>query len=407
MFQNLFVCPQTIERYRTTPLLGERLAYLQNFAEAGARLKTLCSVANDQVTLIRLLDLRNGDRVTAAQVKAAVDRSGFGSDRRQTLFGRSIRWLRFADILEEETGGAPRHAHTSEIEIYEAWMRKERGWSEATIRHNLYTANHFFNTLEKYGGSLASIGIVDIDREVASWHNRGCSRVSVRTYAIQLRRFFRFAESRNWCAQGLAVAIMPPGFRRDEPIPKGLEREEVLRLLATTEGDRPGDVRDRAILMILVVYGLRAGEVAGLRLDDLDWENETLHVRRPKTGRTHHYPLSCGVGKAILRYLHELRPPRPERTLFFALQAPIHPLTAAAISNLVRRRLGLSGFTGKRRGPHVLRHSAAQHLLNNGLSMKDVGDYLGHRSLSATSNYAKIQISALREVADIDLEGLV
>ena len=82
---------------------------------------------------------------------------------------------------------------------------------------------------------------------------------------------------------------MPSRFHRGETVPKGLNRDEVLRLLATTEGDRAADLRDRAILMVLIAYGLRSGEVAGLQLDDLNWEEETLRVRRPKPGRIHHY----------------------------------------------------------------------------------------------------------------------
>ena len=112
-----------------------------------------------------------------------------------------------------------------------------------------------------------------------------------------------------------------------------------MRLLATTEGDRAADVRDRAILMVLIAYGLRSGEVAGLRLEDLNWERERLQVRRPKPGRTHHYPLSRGVGQAILRYLRELRPRRPDRALFFTLNAPIRPLSGKATSHVVRSRL--------------------------------------------------------------------
>ncbi len=195
-------------------------------------------------------------------------------------------------------------------------------------------------------------------------------------------------------------------FHPGEPLPKGLDRDEVVRLLATTEGNRPADVRDRAIVMVLIAYGLRAGEVAGLRLDDLDWADEALRVHRPKPGRTHHYPLSRGVGQAILRYLRETRPPRPERALFLTLNAPLRPLSGSAVWHVVRSRLERLGIVGKRRGPHALRHGAAQHLLDHGLSMKEVGDYLGHRSVSATSVYARVQLSSLREVADIDLEGL-
>ena len=98
---------------------------------------------------------------------------------------------------------------------------------------------------------------------------------------------------------------MPSRFHPGKPLPKGLDRDKVLRLLATSEGDRPADVRDRAILMVLVAYGLRSGEVAGLRLDDLDWTEEILRVRCPKPGRTHLYPLSRGVGQTILRYVRD------------------------------------------------------------------------------------------------------
>ena len=228
-------------------------------------------------------------------------------------------------------------------------------------------------------------------------------------YARQLRTFFRFAEEQGWCRSGLADGILPPRRHPGETIQKGLNRDEVIRLLATTEGDRPFEIRARAVLMLLITYGLRAGEVSGLQLDDLDWHQETLRVRCPKPGRTHLYPLSRAVGQTILRYLREVRPLRPvqpERSLFLTLKAPIRPLTRGVIKGIVSCRLDRLGVTDKRRGPHALRHAAAQHLLDQGLSMKAIGDYLGHRSVAATSVYAKVHLDALREVADIDLEGL-
>ena len=414
MFEALFTDGGTIDRYRGAPLLDERLRYLLHCAEAGTRLPTLRKIAVHQTSLVHFLDLHEGGQVSVAQVEAAAGQWSLPGGRHSSrparpgacrrFFGHAIRWLRFVDMLEE--AHAPRHAHVGEVEIFEAWMRKERGWSEQTILCCLSTIDQFFDGLEEREVALAAVEITDIDREVLRWHTRGCNRITVHDYAQRLRTFFRFAERRGWCTPGLAEGIMPPRFHPGAPLPKGLEREEVLRLLATTEGSRPADVRDRAILMLLIAYGLRAGEVAGLQLDDLDWEEETLRVRRPKPGRTHHYPLSRGVGQAILRYVRELRPPRPERTLFITLSAPLRPLSNGAMGHIVRSRLERIGIIGKRRGPHALRHGAAQHLLDQGLSMKAVGDYLGHRSVAATSAYAKVQLGALREVADIALEGL-
>ena len=271
-------------------------------------------------------------------------------DARRRFFGHAVRWLRFVDMLEEPR--ATQHAHAGEVAVFVAWMRCERGWAEETIRGCRHTVDRFFDWLDERGVALASVTMTDIDQALARYHVRNYSRVTIHDYAQRLRTFFRFAARQGWCTPGLAKGIMPSRFYPSETLPKRLNRDDVLRLLATTEGHRPGDLRDRAILMLLITYGIRAGEVVGLRLNDLDWEAETLRVRRPKPRRTHLYPLSRGVAQAIVHYLREVRPPRPERTLFLTLNAPIRALSPVAISHLVTRRLDRLGITGKRRGPH-------------------------------------------------------
>ena len=96
---------------------------------------------------------------------------------------------------------------------------------------------------------------------------------------------------------GLADGILPHRFHPGETVPKGLNRDEVVRLLSTTEGDRPADVRARAVLMVLITYGMRAGEVAGLRLDDLDWAEKRLQVRRPKLDAPITIPCRAASGR--------------------------------------------------------------------------------------------------------------
>ena len=416
MFEDLLADGSTAERCSTAPLHDERLHYLEHCAEAGARQDTLYRIAVCQMHLVNLLDLQSGDRVDITGIEAAVaqwSRPGgrrsskpAGADARRRFVGHAVRWLRFAGMFEEAPC-PPRHTHTDEVAALANWMRVERGWAPETIRGCCNTADRFFDRLDEFGVLLASVRIDDIDSQVAYWRTCGHSRVTVNNYVQRLRALFRFAERQGWCRPGLAEGIMPPRFHAGEPLPKGLDRDEVMRLLATTEGDRPADLRDRAILMLLITYGLRAGEVAGLSLDDIDWEQERLQVRCPKPGRTHHYPLSRGVGQAVLRYVREARPTtRRERALFLSLQAPVRPLRTTAIGSVVGRRADRIGITGKRCRAHALRHGVAQHLLDHGLSMKEVGDYLGHRSVSATSAYAKVRFKTLREVAGIDLEGM-
>ena len=199
---------------------------------------------------------------------------------------------------------------------------------------------------------------------------------------------------------------MPPRMYWGETVPAALAWEDVQRLLGTTEGERPADKRDRAVVLLFTVYGLRSGEVSGLRLHDIDWEQETLRVRCPKPGRTHLYLLARSVGDALVCYLREVRPPCAERALFFTLNAPIRPLATDGVRAIVTSRLRRLGVVSRHRGPQALRHACAQRLLDQGLSLKEIGDHLGHRSPTATAVYAKIDLAGLRQVADFDLGGL-
>jgi integrase/recombinase XerD len=414
MFEAIFF-PRTAERYRTAPLSEPRAQYLRHLNEMGACRTTLRKNANDQVSLVRLLDLQEGDQVSIAQIQAAAAAWAMpkghryaraASPKARALFvSRGIQWMRFLGWLDAaEHKHLPHHA---EITIFESWLRQERGLSATTIQDYCAAANHFLLWLAGKGVPLNTVQMTEIDDVIAAEHLRGVwKRRTLHDYAQRLKAFFLFAEASGWCRLGLAAGIMAPRFMSDETVPKGITRDDALRLLASVRGDRPVEKRDRAILMLLVTYGLRAGEVAGLRLDDLDWENEVIRVRCPKPGRTHIWPLSLDVGDAILRYIKEVRPTGFGRTLFFTSRAPIRPVGRKTLGKIVRDRLAGIGIVTGRRGTHALRHTAAQHLLDQGMSMKIIGDFLGHRDPSSTAIYAKVNLAALREVAALDLEGL-
>jgi integrase/recombinase XerD len=299
------------------------------------------------------------------------------------------------------------HPHHVKVALFEKWLHQERGLSTSTRQDYCRAADRFFFWLAERRTPLDAVQMTDIDDALAAeYRRRAWGRRTMHDYAQRLRAFFLYAEARNWCRTGLAAGIIAPRFIADEAVPKGVKRADVVRLLGSVRRDRPADKRDRAILMLFVTYGLRAGEVAGLRLDDLDWENEVIRVRCPKPGRTHVWPLSPDVGNAILRYIREVRPTGLGRSLFFTLCAPIRPVSRKTLGKIVHDRFARIGIVTGRRGTHALRHSAAQHLLDQGMSMKVIGDFLGHRDPSSTAIYAKINLAALREVAALDLEGL-
>lgn len=194
MFEDLFANGRTVENYWDAPHLEERLSYLLHCADAGAQSRTLRRIAAHQISLVRFLDLRAGERVNLAQVEAASrqwslpggrhSRRPAGPQARRRFFGNATRWLRFADMLEE---AAPRHAHAGQVAVFEAWMRNERGWSEASILCCLATVDRFFDGLAERGVALHAVRITDIDREAALWLGRGCGRVTVHDYAQRLR----------------------------------------------------------------------------------------------------------------------------------------------------------------------------------------------------------------------------
>jgi site-specific recombinase XerD len=385
MFERLFTRDSTVARYHAAPLARSRLRYLAHCAERGLARATLRTIAANQVAVVRLLDLQEAGQIPRARIEAAA-------------------WLRFAGRLA--CPAAPETPHADKLAAFADFLRGERGLSERTVGTYSDRAGDFLR--RHCGGkhALEDVAIADIDRALEEQATRGLARTTIRSYATALRAFFRYAQGRGWSRPGLAEAIPAPRVYAGESVPAGPAWEDVRRLVACTAGDRPADLRDRAILLLLTVYGLRAGEVRGLRLDDIDWGAQTLRVRRPKPGRTHLYPLSRTVGDAILRYLREVRPRCAWRAVFLTVRGPARPLGESALWPVVGLRLRHLGIQSKRSGPHALRHAFAQRLLDKGFSMKEIGDCLGHRSPASTAIYAKVDLAGLREVADFDLEGL-
>ena len=172
MFEHLFTRPGTIERYQTAPLAVDRLKYLIHCAQSGVGRNMLRKIAVSQLHLVRLLDLKEDEQVRVSRVKAAarewsrprVRRYGRQASLKATVefAGRSVRWLRFLGRLEEPT--KVRHPHSAEVAAYAAWMRGERGLSEATIRGCCVAADEFFDWLAASDIPLASVTITDIDQ---------------------------------------------------------------------------------------------------------------------------------------------------------------------------------------------------------------------------------------------------
>jgi site-specific recombinase XerD len=217
--------------------------------------------------------------------------------------------------------------------------------------------------------------------------------------ASALRGFLRFLLQRGILVIDLAQSVPAPARRQLAGLPKFMPAEDVERLLASVDQTRPQGLRDEAILLLLARLGLRAGEVARLRLDDLDWEAGEL-VIHGKRGRVERVPLPWDVGEALSRYLREVRPTCNTRQVFVCLRAPRRGFQAGhAVGSIVRRALARAGLHPPHQGAHLLRHSLATRLLREGASLVEIGELLRHQDLDTTRIYAKVDERALRRLA--------
>jgi site-specific recombinase XerD len=296
----------------------------------------------------------------------------------------------------------------AELRAFTEYMRVEQGLSPTTIAGRDEQLRWFCASLPSRIRSLSAVTVAYVDSFLAAQARRGWSRRSLRTLGGSVRSFLRYATSQGWCRSDLPQGIELPRLYALEDVPRAPSMEEVGKLLEdTASSNDPVDIRDHAILSLLIHYGLRRGEVERLRLDDLDWVAKTIRVTRLKPRLAQCYPMSAPIGDAILRYLRQARPRCSHRALFLTIQAPFRPLSGASITFMVRMRLTKQGVQLNRRGAHCLRHACASQLLGAGFTLKQIADHLGHRSMESTRIYTKIDLHGLRQVAEIDLGALL
>ena len=414
MLEKLFNYPAVLSRHRKAPLFEERDRYLAYRAADGYAHETLLRIARELLQVVQVLNIPSASKVSPENIRTAAYRWARQQCRRRRahtlkwpceLFIRvATAWFRFLGRLDEFAIEPPSFAGF--IENFAKWMESERGLSLITIRNYCWHVKKFLHWCKDYNRSVSTVEISDIDTFLASCGDKGWSRVSVATAAKALKAFFRYAERRGWCLPAIAPAIQGPRLFSQEVLPSGPKWEDVNRLIDDVATDRPQDIRDRAIILLFAIYAFRSNEVASLSLQDIDWENNRISMSRPKQRRRQSYPLIPIVGNAIIRYLRNVRPQNFRREIFFTLKAPIKPLSVGGLYNVVSRCMTKVGLNPMHRGPHALRHACAMRLVTEGLSLKEIGDHLGHRSTSATRIYAKVNLPELRLVADVDLGGL-
>jgi integrase/recombinase XerD len=284
---------------------------------------------------------------------------------------------------------------------YREWLHVQRGLAKASIRALMWEGRNFVSwyTARSAGDDLADLNVRDIDTYFEMRAAAGLRRRSLKDVAERLRSLMRFLHRTGRVGIDLAPRIIGPVLYAYESIPSALSAEQISAVLKNTRKDRsPMGYRDYAILLLLSTYGLRDGEIKRLRLEDIDWRAETLHIRHSKTGTNSQLPLMAEVGEALLNYLRRGRPETDAREIFIRTRAPYRALSS--LYSEVRWRLEAAGVKphGKS-GPHAFRHARAVTLLRASVPRKVIGDLLGHRSEEATLPYLKLATEDLRAIA--------
>ncbi len=276
---------------------------------------------------------------------------------------------------------------------FNSWMTEQRGTAESTLETYSLDISRLLTTLgdrpEKYSAKKLRLFVLN--------QARGFSHSHTESIVTAVRMFVRFLIATKRCDAALNNAIPRLTRWRKATLPMYLEPELIDRVIAECDTSTSTGLRDRAILLLLARLALRASDVSGMQIQDINWHNARLRVCG-KSRRHAYLPLPNDVGEAVLCYLDTARPVVTHRSVFCIAHAPYTPMEGHTVSHLVGRYIRRSGIDAPSHGAHLFRHSAATALLRQGMSLDSIGSLLRHRDLDTTAIYAKVDVTSLQAI---------
>lgn len=274
------------------------------------------------------------------------------------------------------------------------YLVSERAFTPSTVSAYVAAASRFVAGYAA-DGEVGALTAADVIRAVQD----ESGRVSVGTaqwFVTVLRSFLRFCRMRGLIDGDLSMAALPVTGRRSSLLPQQINAAEAAALLGSFDRRLAIGRRDYAVVLMLLRLGVRAGEVAGLRLDDIDWHAGQI-VIHGKGRRDEQVPLPVDVGEAIVAYLRQGRPATTRREVFIATRAPTRGLTTNAVSQVVLQACRRAGIPEVR--AHRLRHTAACAMIRADVPLAEIAQVLRHHNQRETSGYARVDVDQLRRLA--------
>jgi integrase/recombinase XerD len=280
------------------------------------------------------------------------------------------------------------------------YLQQYRGNPANTIHAKVEHIKSFIMFLRQRGRRPEQLRLQDIDEFISICSKRYAHKTTASICSTP-RSCTRSVLMGQRISFDLSRSITAPKIVREEYPHQVLPWSAVRRILQVIDRKSACGRRDYALLLLMSTYGLGAGEVIGLTLDDIDWNAATLNVRRPKTGIEFQLPLLPAVAKALVSYLRHGRPVHTStRHLFVTMRAPYKKLACSVtIRHILHTHARKAGINTDHLGTHVLRHTHACRQMELGAPPKLIGDILGHRDPASTSAYLRVSMDRLREIA--------
>jgi site-specific recombinase XerD len=302
-----------------------------------------------------------------------------------------LRGLGVAAVEEPARAGSPEQVVLASFERY---LLTERALATGTVRGYVSHARRFLGGLP-CGGELAGVTAADVIGAVLR-ESAAVSVSATQFFVAGLRSFLRFCFIEGLVEADLSQAALPVTGRRRSLLPRGISKADARALRVSCDRRTAVGRRDYAVITTVLRLGLRASEVAGLRLDDIDWRAGELVVRG-KGARSDRLPLPADVGRSIASYLQRGRPRSKRREVFLRARAPFGPIAPGTVSSTVRRACRRAGVAEV--GAHRLRHTVACEMVSAGVPLVQIAQVLRHHSLQSTAIYARVDVDQLRLLA--------
>lgn len=314
------------------------------------------------------------------------------------VFPALLEHLREIGAVAQSEPSPPSSALDCALHDFSQYLTLQRSLAPPTITNYCRVIRGFLD--ERFGSGpivLAELSAADVQQFVLRRAQAG-GGASARQVASALRNFLRALRLHGEIDTDLAAAI-PALATRPASLPESLEPEQARQLLRSCDLRSAQGLRDYAILLLLMRLGLRAGEVVAMRLSDLDWSCGELTVRG-KGMQWDRLPILQDVGEALVAYLRQGRPACSSPQVFVRLQVPYRGLAqATTVGSIVCRALQQAGLDPRHKGAHLLRHTLATEMLRRGASLREIAQILRHRNTKTTEIYARVDLDALRDLA--------